>query len=123
CLGHADRGRHRSGCRPRHVASLGRSQLLFLHTLRRVWLRVGTSQRARVMTRPVTEAEKREGFMRATGGFSRSHERWAERAARGLTDAELAKALAFEIGIFGGSCGPGTLHLTYQGSGLKIWIS
>jgi hypothetical protein len=61
--------------------------------------------------------------MRATGGFSRSNERWAERAARGLTDAELAEALSFELGIFGGSCGPGMLHLTFQGAGLKIWIS
>lgn len=75
------------------------------------------------MTRPLTEADKREGFMRATGGFSRSRERWAERAARGMTDAELAEALAHEIGIFGGRCGPGELSLTYQGAGLKIWIS
>ena len=38
-------------------------------------------------------------------------------------DAELAEALAYEIGIFGGRCGPGELWLTYQGAGLKIWIS
>lgn len=75
------------------------------------------------MTRPPTEADKREGFMRATGGFSRSTERWAERAARGLSDAELGEALAFELGIFGGSGGPDQLSLTYQGAGLKIWIS
>lgn len=75
------------------------------------------------MTRPLTEADKREGFMRATGGFSRSHERWIERAVRGMNEAELAEALAFELGIFGGSCGPGSLWLTYQGAGLKIWIS
>lgn len=75
------------------------------------------------MTRPLTEADKREGFMRATGGFSRSGERWAERAACGMTDAELAEALAYEIGIFGGRCGPDELWLTYQGAGLKIWIS
>jgi hypothetical protein len=75
------------------------------------------------MTRPLTDADKREGFLRATGGFSGAERRWAERAARGMTDAELAKALAFELGIFGGSCGPGELWLTYQGAGLKIWIS
>lgn len=75
------------------------------------------------MNRPLTETEKREGFMRATGGISRSKERWAEHAARGMTDAELAEALAYEIGIFGGSGGPGTLNLTFQGAGLKIWIS
>ena len=75
------------------------------------------------MTRPLTEADKREGFIRATGGFSRAKQRWAERAARGLTDKELAQALAMELGILGGSGGPNILSVTHQGSGLKIWIS
>lgn len=75
------------------------------------------------MTRPLSQADKRAGFMRATGGFLGAKARWAEHAARGMSDAELAKALAYEIGIFGGSCGPGELWLTYQGAGLKIWIS
>lgn len=75
------------------------------------------------MTRPLTEADKREGFLRATGGFTRAKDRWAERAAHGMTDAELAEALAFELGIFGGSSGPNGLSLIYQGAGLKIWIS
>lgn len=75
------------------------------------------------MTRSLTDAEKRFGFIRATGGFSGARQRWAERAARGMTDAELAEALAFELGIFGGSCGPGALWLAFQGAGLKIWMS
>jgi hypothetical protein len=75
------------------------------------------------MTRPLTDADKRDGFIRATGGFSGARQRWAERAARGLTDPELAEALAFELGIFGGSYGPGELSLTFQGAGLKIWIA
>lgn len=75
------------------------------------------------MTRPLSEADRHAGFLRATGGFSRAKERWAERAARGLSDAELSDALAFELGIFGGSGGPGTLDLTFQAAGLKIWIS
>lgn len=75
------------------------------------------------MTRPLTDADKREGFLRATGGFSGAKTRWSERAARGLNDAELADALAYELGIFGGSCGPDMLSLTFQGAGLKIWIS
>lgn len=75
------------------------------------------------MTLPLTEADKRAGFLRATASMSGAKERWAERAARGLTDAELAVALAHELGIFGGSCGPGLLGLTYQGAGLKIWVS
>lgn len=40
-----------------------------------------------------------------------------------MTDEELAEALAFELGIFGGSEGPNALSLTFQGAGLKIWIS
>jgi hypothetical protein len=75
------------------------------------------------MTRPLTEADKREGFIRATGGLSAAKERWAERAARGLSDAELAEALAFELGIFGGSGEPHCLSLSYQGASLTIWIS
>ncbi len=72
------------------------------------------------MTRPLTEADKHAGFLRATASMSGAKQRWA---ARGLTDAELAEALAYELGIFGGSCGPEILALTYQGAGLKIWIS
>jgi len=75
------------------------------------------------MTRALTDADKRHGFIRATGGMSRAKRRWGERAARGMNDTELAEALAYEIGIFGGSCGPDDLWLTYQGAGLKIWIS
>jgi len=75
------------------------------------------------MTRPLTEADKREGFLRATGGFSGAQERWAAYAERGMTDAELAKVLAHEIGISGGSYGPGALWISHQGAGLKIWIS
>ena len=43
-------------------------------------------------------------------------------AAKGMNDEELAKALAYEIGAFGGSGGPDSLCLTYQAAGLKIWI-
>ncbi|MBA4174022.1 MAG: hypothetical protein C0511_15530 [Hyphomicrobium sp.] len=75
------------------------------------------------MTRALTEPDKRAGFLRATANMSGGNRRWAERAARGLTDPELTAALAYELGIFGGSCGPGMPALTYQGSGLKIWIS
>jgi len=65
------------------------------------------------MTRPLTDADKREGFLRATGGFSGAKTRWAEHAVRGLSDAELADALAYELGIFGGSCGSDMLSLTF----------
>lgn len=75
------------------------------------------------MTRILTEADKCDGFIMATQGFSGGKARWADRADRGLTDQELADALTFELGIFGGSGGPDRLSLTYQGAGLKIWIS
>lgn len=75
------------------------------------------------MTRPLTQTDRREGFIRATGGFSGAKRRWVERARRGMNDTELGEALAGELGIFGGCCGPGALSLTYQGAGLKIWIS
>lgn len=75
------------------------------------------------MTRTLTDADKRDGLIRATGSFSGAEQRWAERAARGMSDDELAEALAFELGIFGGSGGPSQMSLTFQGAGLKIWIS
>lgn len=75
------------------------------------------------ITRPLTEEDRIKGFIKATGGFARSAERWKERAAKGMTDEELAEALAQELGIFGGSCGPDELSLTFQGARLKIWIS
>lgn len=75
------------------------------------------------MTRPLTAADKRDGFIRATGGFSGARTRWAERGARGMSETDLAEALAYELGIFGGSAGPDMLSLTYQGAGLRIWIS
>jgi hypothetical protein len=74
---------------------------------------------ALALTRPLTEADRRAGFIRATVGYSGAATRWQERAATGMS----AAALADELGIFGGSCGPDSLSLTYQGAGLKIWIS
>lgn len=75
------------------------------------------------MTRPLTDEDRRCGFLRATGGMGSAAARWRERAERGLTDEQLAEALAFEIGIWGGRGGPDELSLTYQSAGLKIWIS
>jgi hypothetical protein len=71
--------------------------------------------------RELTAEDRLHAFMRATGGYERSAKRWAQLARTGLTDEELAKALAFEIGILGGSGGPEELSITYQGAGLKIW--
>ena len=73
--------------------------------------------------KPVTQADRVAGFIKATCSMAGSSARWNERAATGLTDALLADALRMELGIFGGSSGPDALSITYQGSGLKIWIS
>jgi len=73
--------------------------------------------------RGLSEEDRIRGFMKATGGFARSAARWKDRATKGMTDDELSEALAQELGIFGGSGGPGELRLTFQGAGLKIWIA
>ena len=63
------------------------------------------------------------GFRAAACGMAGAATRWRERAAKGMSDDELAKALASEIGIFGGRSSPDGISLTYQGAGLKIWNS
>jgi hypothetical protein len=66
--------------------------------------------------------DKQRAFIRATKGMSQAAERWAQRAATGLTDEQLADALKYELGIFGGSSATDNCPaLTYQGNGLKIW--
>jgi hypothetical protein len=70
----------------------------------------------------ITEAERVAGFRKATSGTAGAAARWQERAAKGMSNDELAKALAYEIGSFGGSGGPDSLCLTYQAAGLKILI-
>lgn len=79
--------------------------------------------RASTPDTPLTAEERRSGFIKATSSMSGARKRWQQRAKTGLTNAELAEALAFEIGIFGGSSGPGRLSLSQQGAGLKIWIT
>jgi len=71
--------------------------------------------------RELSHEDKHYAFRRATHGMAGSEQRWQERAERGLTDEELKAALEFELGIYGGSCGPGEMSLTFQAAGLKIW--
>jgi hypothetical protein len=76
------------------------------------------------MTRPLSQEEKLWAFRKATCSMQGAADRWAQRAARGLTDAELTEALRYELGIFAGSSA--TKHgpaLTFQGAGLKIWAA
>jgi hypothetical protein len=67
----------------------------------------------------VGEAERIAGFRRATCGMAGASTRWKELAAKGMSDAELAAALAYEIGNFGGSGGPDGLWLIYQAAASK----
>jgi hypothetical protein len=51
-------------------------------------------------------------------------DRWKQRAGTGMTDEQLAEALKYELGIFGGSSSRGNCpDLMFQGSGLKIWAN
>jgi hypothetical protein len=71
----------------------------------------------------IGEAERVAGFRKATCGMAGAAARWQERAAKGISDDELTKALAYEIGTFGSSGSPDGLDVTYQAARLKIWIS
>lgn len=76
------------------------------------------------MTRKPTAEEKRRAFSRATGGMSGAGERWKERATRGMTDQQLAAALAYELGIEGGASSWNDIPAYHvKGAGLQIWIS
>jgi len=69
---------------------------------------------------PFTPQERARAFLTATSGFAK---RYAEKIADGMSDCELECALAASLGSFGGSSGPDQLHITFKGSGLKIWAS
>lgn len=74
-------------------------------------------------TGKLTREDIEYAFRRATQSFAESRARWAERAATGLTDADLAAALKYDLGIWGGSGCRDSVKVTYQGSGLKIWAT
>lgn len=72
----------------------------------------------------LTESDKRLAFVRATNGMSAAVERWRARAAKGMTDEELAKALEYEMGIEGGATATGEWPAYWvKGTGLRIWAS
>lgn len=74
--------------------------------------------------RELTEDDKLNAFCAAVTRMQGATERWAERSALGLDDEELAAALAYELGIAGGSCGSSRRpNINYQQAGLKIWVS
>ncbi|HYM78118.1 MAG TPA: hypothetical protein VE377_19235 [Candidatus Dormibacteraeota bacterium] len=76
------------------------------------------------MTRPLSQEEKLRAFRKATCSMEGAADRWAQRAARGLTDDELTHALRYELGIYGGcSAYRDCPALTFQANGLKIWAA
>lgn len=69
---------------------------------------------------PLTHAEREAAFRTAT----RSLISWyGDELKQGVTNERLRELLGKALGIFGGSCGPDRLHVTYQRAGLKIWAS
>lgn len=68
--------------------------------------------------RPLSRADRTEVFQAATKGLVRSY---GDQLKQGLNDADLETLLLRVLGIFGGSCEPDRLSVTYQGAGLKIW--
>lgn len=60
-------------------------------------------------------------FRRATCSMQGAEERWNDRAARPMSDAEVKHALEYELGEMGGGCAPDEPDYEYQRSGLKIW--
>jgi len=76
------------------------------------------------MTRTLSKEDKLLVFRKATCSMEGAADRWAQRAARGLTDDELTDALRYELGIFGGSSAREDVPaLTFQANGLRIWAA
>jgi len=71
---------------------------------------------------PLTNEHLIRAFRRATCSLDNAPQRWEKRAEKGLNDAQLAKALVYEMGAMGGQCDESG-WLEYQGEGLKIWAS
>lgn len=71
----------------------------------------------------LTDADRLEAVRIATASFRKSGERWKKRAASGLTDAELEKALRDELGVAGARGGPNQLWVAYRGYDLLIGAS
>ncbi len=66
----------------------------------------------------LSAADREDIFRTATSGFAA---RYADEIAVGMTDDDLAAALAETLGIFGGSGGPGRPSVAFTGAGLRIW--
>ena len=70
--------------------------------------------------RSVTPKDKVAAFTAVTPRFYRDNQ---HRFEEGMSDVEIEHALKDQFGDFGSRGGPGQLHITYQGAGLKLWVS
>ena len=77
------------------------------------------------MTRELTAEDKRRGFLYCTSRMEGAEERWKQRTATGLTDEQLAKAIAYELGLEGGgsSMWDDVPAHHVKGAGLQIWLN
>lgn len=69
---------------------------------------------------PLTHAEREVAFRQAMRCLIAWH---GDELKQGVSDDRLTELLKRALGIVGGSCGPNRLHVSHQGSGLKIWAS
>ncbi len=71
---------------------------------------------------PLTREEKVWAFCRATHSIENARARWQARGESCMSDRDLAEAIEYELGLFGGFYGTNGLSVVYKGGGLKIWV-
>lgn len=70
--------------------------------------------------KPVTPKDKVAAFTAVTPRFFRDYQHMFE---GGMSDAEIESALKNQFGDFGSRGAADQLYITYQSSGLKLWVS
>lgn len=65
---------------------------------------------------------RREAIRRACASYVGGQDRWATLADTGATDEEIEEMLGIEMGISGGSSGPGCLPECHQRNPPSIWL-
>ena len=71
----------------------------------------------------LTESDKQQSFRRALTCTQGAEARWLDRAGTGLNDADMAKAVSYELGICGGSGCSDSIDIHYEGAGFKVWAA
>jgi hypothetical protein len=85
---------------------------------------VKTLQQLELFIAPVDPYQARvdAALFQALHQMENADKRWRNHRQRGLTDAELKKAIAFEFGILGGGSHP-EWHAHQGGDDPKFWLS